>query len=47
MVYMDGIITKRILEAAREGGVKKIVGIRLGPTVKPEDYPEIEIKVRS
>ncbi len=46
-VYMDGIITKRILEAAKEKGVKKIVGVKLGPTVKREDYPEIEIKTLS
>ena len=44
-IYMDGIITKRILEAAKERGVKKIVGVRLGPTVKPEEYEEIEVKV--
>ena len=46
-VYMDGIITKRILEAAKEKGIKKIVGVKLGPTVKKEDYPEIEIKTLS
>ncbi len=46
-VYMDGIITKRILEAAKTAGVKKIVGIKLGPTVKPEEYPEIEVKTLS
>ncbi len=47
VIYMDGIITKRILETAKETGVKKIIGVRLGPTVKPEDYQEIEIKTVS
>ncbi|NPA87042.1 MAG: DNA primase [Candidatus Diapherotrites archaeon] len=46
-IYMDGIITKRILEAAKQKGVKKIVGIKLGPTVKPEDFGEIEVKTLS
>ena len=46
-VFMDGIVTKRILEAAKGAGVKKVVGVRLGPAVKPEEYPEIEVKAVS
>lgn len=35
-IIMDGIVTGRIVDAAREAGVKKIVGVKLGPGVEPE-----------
>ena len=42
-IIMDGIITARIVEAAKEAGVKKIVGLKLGPGVEPEGVEVVAV----
>lgn len=42
-IIMDGIVTGRIVEAAKEAGVKKIIGVKLGPGVEPEGVEVVVI----
>jgi hypothetical protein len=43
-IVFDGIITKRLVEAAHKAGVKTVVGIKLGKIEDPKGIELVEVK---